>query len=133
MAKKIIYSVARILAALIMLQTLYFKFSGSPESMFIFEMVGMEPIGRWSVGVLELIASILLIIPRTTWAGALLGFGLMLGAVGMHLTVLGIEVMDDGGYLFLLAAIVLICTACLIFANKQKILNEVLPKILNRK
>lgn len=133
MTKKIIYAIARFLAALIMLQTLYFKFSGSPESVYIFKMVGMEPAGRWIVGVLELVAAVLLVIPRATWAGAILGLGLMAGAMSMHLTILGIEVMGDGGYLFLLSLIVFICSVYLIVANKEKIFKEVLPKILGRK
>lgn len=123
MIKNVIYTVARFLAAIIMLQTLYFKFSGSPESVYIFNMVGMEPAGRWGVGVLELIASILLVIPKSAWMGAMLGIGLMIGAIGMHLTLLGIEVMDDGGYLFFLAILVFLCTAFVGFQNKGKILG----------
>jgi putative oxidoreductase len=90
--KKILYWTARIVAAMIMLQTLYFKFSGSEESVYIFSTVGLEPMGRIAVGVLELIASGLLLVNRTVWVGAALALGLMLGAVGMHLTLLGIEV-----------------------------------------
>lgn len=90
---------ARIVAAVIMLQTLYFKFTGAPESIYIFTTVGMEPWGRIGVGVMELIASLLILVPVTSWMGAGIALGLMLGAMGMHFTVLGIEVQGDGGYL----------------------------------
>lgn len=133
MPKNIIYNIARFVAALIMLQTLYFKFTGSPESVYIFEKCGLEPGGRWTVGVCELIASVLLIIPKSAWLGGLMGMGLMAGAVFIHLTDLGIEVMNDGGYLFSLAIIVFICSLYVIFVNKNKILNVVLPKIIGKK
>lgn len=87
--RKFFYSFVRILAAVIMIQTLYFKFTGSPESVYIFTTVGMEPWGRWSVGVMELIASLLLLMPSSAWLGGGLALGLMAGAIGMHLTLLG--------------------------------------------
>ncbi|GAB4239952.1 MAG: hypothetical protein Tsb0034_16140 [Ekhidna sp.] len=133
MLSKITYLIARILSAIIMLQTLYFKFSGSPESIYIFSTVGMEPWGRWLIGISELVASVLLIVPRTAWAGGVLTVGLMLGAIGMHLTILGIEVMGDGGYLFYLALIVFLCGLFVVYRNKQRIMNEVLPKILSKR
>lgn len=133
MLKKIAYTIARFVAAIIMAQTLYFKFTGSPESMYIFEMVGIEPWGRWMVGIMELIAAILLIVPKTAWAGGVLGLGLMVGAIGMHLTILGIEIMNDGGLLFYYALIVFICSAYVIVSNKDKIFNQIIPKILNKK
>lgn len=133
MLKNIAYYIARGVAALIMLQTLYFKFTGSAESVYIFKMVGMEPWGRWLVGILELVASILLIFSRSAWAGGLLAVGLMVGAIGMHLTILGIEVMNDGGQLFYYAIIVLISGLFVILRNKNKIFKEVLPKVLGKK
>ena len=133
MLRKIAYIVARLAAAFIMGQTLYFKFTGSAESMYIFKMVGMEPWGRWLIGILELIASVLLLIPRTAWAGGILAVGLMVGAIGMHLTILGIEVMDDKGQLFYYALIVFLSGLFVVFNNKDKILTEVLPKILKKK
>ncbi|MEP5611960.1 MAG: DoxX family protein [Cyclobacteriaceae bacterium] len=133
MPKNIAYTIARFLAALIMLQTLYFKFTGSPESVYIFEKCGMEPEGRWTVGICELIAAILLIIPRTAWLGGIMGIGLMSGAIALHLTLLGIEVMDDGGYLFLLAIIVFVCSIYVIFVNRNKIFKQLIPKILGKK
>lgn len=133
MLRKIAYIVARVAAAFIMGQTLYFKFTGSPESMYIFKMVGMEPWGRWLVGILELVAAIMLLIPKTAWAGGLLAVGLMVGAIGMHLTILGIEVMDDKGQLFYYALIVFLSGLLVVFNNKDKILTDVLPKVIKRK
>lgn len=117
----ILFWLARIVAALIMLQTLYFKFTASPESVFIFSTIGMEPWGRWLVGGLELVASLLLFIPATVWLGAILAIGLMAGAIGMHITVLGIEVQGDGGLLFSYAAIVLVCAAYIFWVSRKTI------------
>lgn len=102
----------RLVAAVIMLQTLYFKFSGAEESIYIFSTIGMEPWGRIGTGVLELLASILLLVPATTAFGALLGVGLMSGAIFFHITTLGIEVKGDHGLLFIYAMVVFI--SCLI-------------------
>lgn len=105
--------ILRIIAALIMLQTLYFKFSGSEESVYIFSKLGMEPWGRIGTGILELIASILILYPKTTFFGSLLAIGLMLGAIGAHFTKLGIVVKNDGGQLFIYALIVLVSSIIL--------------------
>ena len=99
------------MAATLMLQTLYFKFSASEESVYIFTAIGMEPWGRIAVGIFELIASILLLVPSMVWLGSALAIGLMVGALGMHATVLGIEVMADGGQLFIYAVVVALCSA----------------------
>lgn len=98
--------ICRIVAALILLQTLYFKFTGAPESVYIFTKVGLEPWGRYASGVAELFAAILLLLPRTAVVGALLAAGVMVGAIGSHLTKLGIVVQNDGGLLFALALLV---------------------------
>ena len=90
-------------AAGILLQTLYFKFTGAPESKYIFTRLGVEPWGRIATGLLELVAAALLIVPRTSPIGGLFAAGLMGGAVMSHLTKLGIVVQDDGGLLFALA------------------------------
>ena len=105
--------VLRILAALIMLQTLYFKFSGAEESVYIFSQLGMEPWGRIGTGIFELIASILILYPRTTFLGSVLAIGLMLGAIGAHLIKLGVVVKNDGGQLFIYALIVLVSSIIL--------------------
>lgn len=97
MKLKIILSWAlRIVAALILLQTLYFKFTGHRESVELFTKLGVEPWGRIGTGVIELIASILLLIPSAVFVGAFLGIGLMAGAIVSHLTVIGIESKGDG-------------------------------------
>lgn len=112
----------RLIAAVIMLQTLFFKFSASPESVYIFTKVGMEPWGRIGSGVVELIASILILIPRTTWIGALLGLGVMSGALFFHLTKLGVEVQGDGGQLFIYALLVFVSCLILLIMNRLKVL-----------
>ena len=115
--------VFRLIAAIIMLQTLYFKFSGAEESVYIFTTIGMEPWGRIGIGVMELIASILLLIPFTSVLGAGLGIGLMLGAMFFHLTKLGIEVMNDGGQLFYLALTTTICCILVLILDRSSVMN----------
>lgn len=109
----------RLAAAAIMLQTLYFKFTGSDESIYIFSTLGMEPWGRIGTGIIELTASILILIPKTTFFGSLIAIGLMIGAIGAHLTKLGIVVMNDGGLLFAYAIIVFISSIFLLFWYRQ--------------
>lgn len=122
MKKEIVfYWMARLVAAMIMAQTLYFKFSASPESVYIFSHVDMEPWGRIGVGVLELVASILILINVTAWLGAMLAAGLMAGAILMHLTLLGIVIMDDHGQLFAYAVVVMVCSLFVLLSNKEKI------------
>ena len=113
--------ILKLVVAVILLQTLYFKFTAAPESVYIFETVGMEPWGRISSGMIELLAVILLLIPRTTWLGALLALGSMAGAIFFHLTKLGIEVMDDGGLLFYLGCIVFISCLIILWYERRKI------------
>ncbi len=120
---KILQLIARIIAALIMLQTLYFKFTAQPESVYIFTTLGIEPFGRIGSGIAELIASILLLISRTSWIGAILGIGVMTGAIASHLTFLGIEVMNDGGQLFILALITSLCCLVILFFEREKVLS----------
>jgi len=113
----------KIAIAIILLQTLYFKFSAHPDSVHIFTEVGLEPYGRIGIGVLELIAAILLLIPRTSWIGAGLSFGVIAGAVFLHLTRLGIEVKGDGGLLFYMALFVFIGSAILLWIEREKIFS----------
>jgi uncharacterized membrane protein YphA (DoxX/SURF4 family) len=123
--KPVILWILRIVPALIMLQTLFFKFSASEESVYLFTQLGIEPWGRIGTGVLELIASVLLLWPGTTHFGAILGAGLMSGAVFSHLTKLGIEVKEDGGLLFIYAVIVLLCCAILLVIHKKEIIKYI--------
>ena len=113
--------IVRLTAAVILLQTLFFKFTGAPESIYIFTKVGMEPWGRYGSGVAELIASILLLINSRAWAGALLALGVMGGAIVSHLTVLGVVVQNDGGLLFGLAVAVAVCSVVVLILHRSKI------------
>jgi putative oxidoreductase len=101
----------RLVAAAILLQTLFFKFTGAAESVYIFEKVGQEPWGRYGSGVVELIAAGLLFLRPTRTIGAGLALGVISGAIFFHLTKLGIVVQDDGGLLFVLALVVWLCAA----------------------
>ena len=109
-----------------MLQTLFFKFTGAEESIYIFTQVGMEPWGRYMTGVVELIASVLLLTNRYEW-GALLGLGTISGAIFFHLTKLGIEVQGDGGYLFALAIVVFVSCMTTLLINFSEIKTKYLP------
>ncbi len=119
--KKHLPIVLRIVVAIILLQTLRFKFTAHPDSVYIFSKVGMEPIGRIIIGILELIASILLLIPKTIWAGALLTLGIISGALIMHLTKIGIEVNNDGGLLFITALITFVLSAIILYIYRNDI------------
>ena len=113
--------IVRLTAALIMLQTLFFKFTGAPESVYIFTKIGMEPWGRYGSGVVELIAAILLLSSRHCWLGAVLALGMMGGAIMSHLTKLGIVVQNDGGLLFGLAVTVAVCSLVTLFLHRHQI------------
>ncbi|MBP9739895.1 MAG: DoxX family protein [Chitinophagaceae bacterium] len=115
--------ICRITAATLMLQTLYFKFSGAEESIYIFSTIGIEPWGRIGTGVAELIASILILIPRTSVYGALMAMGIMAGAIISHIFILGIIVQGDGGQLFLYAIIVFICSLYLVYQQRKQLFN----------
>ncbi|MFN3848786.1 MAG: DoxX family protein [Spirosomataceae bacterium] len=122
--------ILRIVAAAILLQTLYFKFTAHPESVELFSKLGVEPWGRIGTGVLELITGILLLIPATAFIGGFLGMGLMFGAIASHLFVIGIESKGDGGQLFMLAIVVLICSIFIqvIHRNEGKRLLKLIIK-----
>lgn len=111
--------VVRLVAAGILLQTLFFKFTGAPESVYIFSTLGVEPWGRIASGVLELVASGLVLYSGTAGLGGLLAAGLMLGAIGSHLTLLGIEIQGDGGLLFGLAWVVFLCGLTTAFLHRD--------------
>jgi uncharacterized membrane protein YphA (DoxX/SURF4 family) len=113
--------VCRIVAAVILLQTLFFKFTGAEESVYIFTKVGLEPWGRYATGIAELFAAALLLFPRAVWLGALIAAGVMFGAIGSHLTKLGIVVQDDGGLLFALAIIVFAAALVTLFIHRRQL------------
>jgi len=113
--------ILRIVVALILLQTLYFKFTGAPESVYIFKTLGAEPWGRIGSGIAELITAILLLVPRTAPIGALMALGVISGAIFSHLTKLGIVVQNDGGLLFILAVIVFIFSAVILLIHRREL------------
>ncbi len=120
--------IVALIAAIIMLQTLFYKFTGSAESIYIFSTLGIEPWGRIGAGISELIASIFLLIPRTRLLGAIMGLGIMLGAIAAHILVLGVAVQGDGGKLFILALLTFIACVVLLINNRKQI-----PQILKFK
>jgi putative oxidoreductase len=119
--EKIISWICQLGAAGILGQTLFFKFTGAPESVYIFSAIGMEPWGRIGSGVMELVAVFLLLYPRTPVLGAVLAIGLMAGAIFFHLTKLGIEVQGDGGLLFRLALAVVLCSLVVLVLRRREI------------
>lgn len=122
MKSNIFIWILRLLAAVILLQTLYFKFTGHEQSVALFTQLGMEPWGRIGTGILELIASILILYPRTTGWGAALGLGLMGGALFFHFTKLGI-VFDGDAVLFIYALITFVCCLILFIKYRQQVLH----------
>jgi hypothetical protein len=115
---------ARIVVAVILLQTLFFKFTGAEESKYIFSTLlgpDLEAFGRIGSGVIELIAAILLVTPRTAWLGALLSLGTISGAIMSHLTMLGIVVKDDGGLLFTLAVTVFVLSGVVLLIHRREL------------
>ena len=115
--------ILRIVAAVIMLQTLYFKFSGADESVYIFSRLGMEPWGRIGTAVFELLAAMLILYPKTTFFGSALAIGLMSGAIVAHITKLGIVVKNDGGQLFIYALLVFISSFILAIIYRNDGIN----------
>jgi len=118
---KYIFLTLRLIVAAILIQTLRFKFTAHPDSVYIFQTVGLEPYGRIAIGVLELIAGILLLIPKTIWLGATLTIGVIGGAIFMHLTKLGIEINNDGGILFITAVVTFIISVIILYMSRKKI------------
>lgn len=118
---KIVSWILQLTAAIILAQTLFFKFTGAEESRYIFTTLGVEPWGRIASGCAELVAVFLLLVSRTAVIGALLSLGVMTGAIGAHLTKLGLVVKDDGGLLFGLALTVFICSAVILVLRRHQI------------
>ena len=115
--------ILRGIAAVILLQTLFFKFTGARESVYIFSTLGMEPWGRIGSGVAELVASVLLLLPSTVAIGAVLSLGVISGAIVAHLTKLGIALpaVDDHGELFALAVVVFACSAAALIMHRAEL------------
>lgn len=123
MRKSVFVWIVKLIAVIILLQTLFFKFTAAPESVYIFSTLGIEPFGRIGSGIVELIASVLILIPKTNLLGAIIGLGTMVGALLSHILILGIEVKNDGGTLFGLAIITFLCCLVMIYWNRDKLLN----------
>lgn len=115
--------VLRLVVAFLFLQTLYFKFTGQPESIYIFKQLGVEPFGRIASGIFELFSIVLLFIPRTKIIGIIVSLVIISGAIFSHLFVLGIEIMNDGGTLFYLALIIFIFSIALLFIHIDELLK----------
>jgi hypothetical protein len=114
----------RVIVAIILFQTLFFKFTGAEESKYIFSTVlspDLEAYGRIGSGLVELIAVILLLIPGTVWLGAFLALGTISGAILSHLAFLGIVVKDDGGLLFGLAVTVFVLSSVILFIHRREL------------
>jgi putative oxidoreductase len=122
-AQTIVSWIFQLVAAVILFQTLFFKFSGAEESKYIFSTLlgDKEAVGRIGSGVIELVTVVLLLYPRTVWLGALLALGTASGAILSHLTKLGVVVKDDGGLLFALAATVFVASAFVLFLHRGEI------------
>ena len=119
--KKYIPYALRLIVAIILIQTLRFKFTAHPDSVYIFKTVGLEPYGRILTGIAELIAGILLLIPKTVWIGALLTIGIIGGAILMHLTKLGIEINNDHGTLFITAIATFVLSIIIVYIYRKDI------------
>jgi putative oxidoreductase len=113
--------ILQIVAAGILFQTLFFKFTGAEESVYIFSTLGAEPWGRIGSGIIEVFVVVLLLIPATAAIGALLAIGVACGAILSHLTRLGIVVKDDGGLLFGLATTVLLTSLIVLFLRRHEL------------
>ena len=120
MNQNLISWIARIVVAVIFFQTLFFKFTAAPESVAMFETLGMEPYGRIGSGIGELIAGILILIPKTRAIGGLLALGIISGAIISHLTVLGIEVNGDSS-LFMMAIVIFIGALVTLILHKDEL------------
>ncbi|MGE5944503.1 MAG: DoxX family protein [Flavobacteriales bacterium] len=119
--KKHLPLILRIIVAIILIQTLRFKFTAHPDSVYIFTKIGLEPKGRIGIGILELISGILLFIPKAIWLGAALIIAIIGGVVIMHLTQLGIEVNNDGGILFITAVVILALATVILYIYRKTI------------
>ncbi len=119
--RKLFSWILQILEAIILGQTLFFKFTGAPEAVALFQKLGVEPWGRYATGLVELLAVVLLLTPRLSAYGSLVAAGLMVGAIGSHLTVLGIEVAGDGGTLFAMACFVLLSSLVVLWLRRAQL------------
>ncbi|MBM9502355.1 DoxX family protein [Leptospira sp. 201903071] len=123
--KKILDWTVRIIAVAILIPAFYFKLSGADRSIATFSALDAEPFGRYVVGFAELAVVLLLLVPQTSWLGAMIGAVIMIGAIGSHISVLGFQ--DGAGVSFVLALVVLVCSIVEIYASKDR--NPIFTKI----
>lgn len=125
--------------AIILGGSLPFKFTGAPITDHIFDVVGQflgldffRTSGGYIIGVAELVAVILVLIPKARGLGGLLTSGIMTGAIIFHLfSPLGVTVqyvdengvMAEDGTLFYTAVVAFICGIFLAIRNKDQILG----------
>jgi hypothetical protein len=121
--------ILQLIVAAILFQTLFFKFTGAEESRYIFSQLGLEPWGRIGSGLVELIAVVLLLIPKTSALGAMLSLGVISGAIFSHLTKLGLVVKNDGGLLFALAATVFVSCAIVLMLRRRELVSLLLTPL----
>ena len=119
--QRIVSWVCQLIAAGIMIETLFYKFTGAPESVYIFRRMGTEPWWRWGQGIWELLASICLLMPRLRWAGGILTTGAMLAAILSHMTWLGYSIQGDHGLLFGMALVTFTCGVTVLMLHRHDI------------
>lgn len=120
--KQLISILLRLTVAIILLQTLFFKFTAHPDSVHIFTALGVEPWGRITLGIVELITAVLILVPKTQVLGMFVSIGIIIGAIASHLLVLGVNVANDGGKVFALAIVVFIASAMYLWMHKEQVL-----------
>ena len=123
--QRVVCLVCCLIAAAIMIETLFFKFTGAAESKYIFQKMGTEPWMRWVQGLWELTASIGLLLPRLRWAGGILTTGAMTAAILSHMTWLGYSIQGDHGLLFSMACVTFACGFTVLMLHRDSIPNYV--------
>ncbi len=121
---KVISWICRVIVAVILFQTLFFKFTGAEESKYIFTTLmgpSLEAYGRIGSGIVELFAVVMLLTPSKAWLGAVVTLGTISGAIIGHLTMLGIVVKDDGGLLFGLAVVVFVLSSTILLIHRREL------------
>ena len=119
MHKKIISWILQLVVVVILGQTLFYKFTDAPETAELFAQLGMGAFGYKLIGLLELIACILLLIPASVATGALLGWGLMTGAIIAHVTEIGFE--GELGVLGAMAITAWLCCMVIMYLNRRSL------------
>lgn len=114
----------RLIASGILGFSAFLKLTAAPATVFIFQKLGMEPSGRFGVAVLEIIALVLILIPKTAWRGAILGCMMMFGAICMHLAMAQVTILGDHGLMFASAIVVFACCISVLVFHKAELEAE---------